>query len=363
VTGLATRGARPAVLGIEQVAGLRLRLYLLYDSDIGLVEALDDLHGRWWAVIGSHLRRLDECLPDLKDAERLLSDRVGAEPASDYLQALKSLALQVGLDRIPAFGTHPTNLPLAFPEERSSLTVPFTGYLPSGVAQMQRFLWHLDKAKLYETAEPRRAAPLGGVPRPTFMWLASFGMPISIVDMSIAGTEAQWDPRTETLADARRRLRAQTTLPREALETELARIAKEGKYLFPDTSSNLDRDARLVWWRIRRSWTYEEVAAQSIQKDPWGHTLPAFERHTQAPERNPESPEDAQRRMKPAYAIDQVRKAVRIFARRAQVDVSTESGRRPNRRAAAPVLHQRGGEDRSILASGLRDVRDVVRRR
>ena len=49
--------------------------------------------------------------------------------AHDYVAGLRALAAEAGLDRIPMFGA---------PERAAA------GYLPSGISQAHRFLWHLD---------------------------------------------------------------------------------------------------------------------------------------------------------------------------------------------------------------------------
>lgn len=251
--GRAPKGLWPAVTDIERVAFSRLRLYERYDRDARIREALIQFHVEWWRRLGRRLRRLDDCLLDLDDAERQLADLVGLGPAHDYFGDLGALAAEAGLDRIPMVGTPP---------------VVIAGYLPSGIAQAHRFLWHLDKALLQEGVQAGALRSARPVRRPTFVALASFGAPIPALDTSIAGTAARWDPRTELRADARRRLRNETNLTRKAIETELARIADEGGYQFPDTSSQrsgiwrLDRDAEWVWWRMRRRWTYERIARE-----------------------------------------------------------------------------------------------------
>src|SRR5207247_257343 len=129
------------------------------------------------------------------------------------LNVLAALAGAAGLDRLPMVGTPP---------------VLIAGYLPSGHAQAHRYLWHLDKARLLEAANRRAERAPSDVHRPTFVALASFGTPIPQVDTSIAGTQARWDPRAEDLADARHRLRAETNLPRDTIDSELVRIGEDG---------------------------------------------------------------------------------------------------------------------------------------
>ena len=131
MTGRLPKGSWPAVTDIERIGFSRLRLYEHYDRDDGIREALIQLHGEWWSRLGRSLRRLDDCLPDLDDAERHLADLVGLEPAHDYFGGLGALAAKAGLDRIPMVGTPP---------------LVIAGYLPSGTAQAHRFLWGLDKA-------------------------------------------------------------------------------------------------------------------------------------------------------------------------------------------------------------------------
>ena len=201
--GRASKGLWPAVTNIQRIGFSRLRLYELYDRDDRLRDALVGFHGEWWTRLGRSLRRLDDRLPDLEDAERQLADLVGPEPTHEYLGHLGALAAEAGLDRIPMVGT-----PL------------IAGYRPSGLAQAHRFLWGLDKALLWEAAPAGITASLPAVGRPTFVALASFGAPIPAVDTSIAGTDARWDPRTELRADARRRLRHETNLTRETIEAE-----------------------------------------------------------------------------------------------------------------------------------------------
>ena len=322
----AAKGLWPAVTAIERVASPRLRLYEYYDRDDRLLEALIGFHGEWWSRLGRSLRRLDDCLPDLDDAERQLAKLAGVGPAEDYFRELGALAAEAGLDRIPMVGTPP---------------VVIAGYLPSGIAQAHRFLWHVDKALIWEAAPAGAKESLPPVRRPTFVSLASFGTPIPAVDMSIAGTDARWNPRTELLADARRRLRDETGLAREAIEADLSRIADEGAYQFPDTSTlrsgiwRLDRDAHWVWWRIRRRWTYAQIAREWDRLYPADIQLQAREDDLQAREddevargREVELAHELWLMTTPADAVGLVRKAVTTFARRARVDVTTGPGRR-----------------------------------
>ena len=318
----APKGQWPAVTAIERVAFSRLLLYEHYDRDDRLRDALVGFHGEWWTRLGRNFRRLDDCLPDLDDAERHLADLVGQGPAHDYFEALGALAAEAGLDRIPMVGTPP---------------LVIAGYLPSGLAQAHRFLWGLDKALLWEAAPAGITASLPAVRRPTFVALASFGAPIPAVDTSIAGTDARWDPRTELRADARRRLRHETNLTRETIEAELARIADEGGYQFPDTSTQrsgiwrLDRDAEWVWWRIRRRWTYEQIARAWERLHPGDFRLQYRLDDDEARQWKADNPLEAGSLMVPAEAVSLVRKAVTTFALRARVHVMTRPGGRAGR--------------------------------
>ncbi len=322
MTRRAPKGLWPAVTETVQVAGLRVRLYEHYDRDDRLREALAEFHAESWAPLAPGLRRLSDCLPDLDDAESLLVESVDPRRGLDYLVALRALAAEAGLDRIPMFGTPP---------------VVIAGYLPSGTAQAHRFLWHLDKALLWEAA----AAGIKGSPppvrRPTFVTLASFGAGVPAVDTSIAGTDARWDPRTEVPADARRRLRNETSLAPETIEAELTRIGEDGGYRFPDTSTQrggiwrLERDAEWVWWRIRRRWTYEQIAREWERLHPGDIRLQYRLDDDVAREWEAANPSEARTLAAPVEAVSLVRKAVTTFARRAGVDVRTGPGRRANR--------------------------------
>jgi hypothetical protein len=324
VSGRPPRGLWPAVTDVERIAVARLRLYELYDQDSNLRDALLRFHAAWWNASGRLLRRLDDALPDLDDAERRFADLVDPETAHNYFSDLRALTAEVGLDRIPMVGTP---------------AVVLVGYLPSGTGQAHRFLWHLDKALLYEAAPADAKKSALPVPRPTFTALASFGTPIPMIDDSIAGTNARWDPRTEVLADARQRLRAETGLADAAIKTELARIAEEGGYQFPDTSTQrggifrLDRDAQWVWWRIRRRWTYQAIAREWNQQHPDDFRLQARSPAGDLEARLWEArhPDDVGGLTSPAQAIALVRKAVTTFARRARVNIETGPGRRPRR--------------------------------
>jgi hypothetical protein len=305
-----------ALTGVERVAGLRFRLYELYDRDVSLIEALVDFHARWWARIGRYLRRLDDCLPDTDDAWEVLAELVGPIVADAYLGDFHELVSGAGLDRIQLYGTPP---------------VVVTGYLPSGAGQAHRFLWHLDKAILWERAVgiPSRGGEVG---RPTFVSLTSFGAGIPSIDTRILGTSTRWEPRTESLAKARRRLPDQTGLATETIEAELMRIARDGRYEFPDTSTvrenvwRLDRDAQWVWWRIRRRLTYAEIAAEWAALHPRDfHFQPRSDHDARQWDRD--HPEEAGALTDPADAVEMVRKAVRVYARRAGVRAQTGPGR------------------------------------
>ncbi|MFI5259310.1 MAG: hypothetical protein ACHQ01_06850 [Candidatus Limnocylindrales bacterium] len=317
----APKGLWLAVTAIERVGFSRLRLYEHYDSDGWLNEALITFHLEWWSRLGRSLRRLDPCLPDLDDPERQLAELVGLREAHDYLGELAALATEAGLDRIPMVGVPPV--------------VNF-GYLPSGIAQAHCYLWHLDKALLWEASQAA-GQRWPSVPRPTFVILARFGTPIAAGDTSIAGTDSQWDPRTETRADARGRLPRETDLARDTIEAELARIADEGAYQFPDTStqrggiSRLDRDVHWVWWRIRLRWTFAQIAQEWDRIYPRDIQLQAREDDNVARECEVELAHEPWLMTTPADAVGLIRKAVTTFARRARVDVTTGPGRRPRR--------------------------------
>lgn len=231
--------------------------------------------------------------------------------ASAYLRDLKALGEEAGLDRIPLVGT-----PL----------VVIVGYLPSGIAQAHRFLWHLDISLRGEQAvndSPTLPPPM---PRPTFAWLASFGTPVRDVELSVAGTVARWDPRAETLADARSRLRKDPNLCRETIDRELNRIADEGGYHFPDTSLRLGRDAQWTWWRIARRWTYAQIAREWERLHPGAIRLQA-QADDHAREWEVRNPTSAWTLTEPRDAVAHVRKAITVFARRARVDAKTGPGR------------------------------------
>lgn len=314
--GRAPKGLWPAVTDIERVGFSRLRLCDYYDRDDRLADALVQSHGKWWTRLGRSLRRLDDRLADLEDGERQLADLVGPESAHDYLADVGAVAAEAGLDRIPMIGT-----PL------------IAGYLPSGVAQAHRFLWGLDKALLWEAAPVEAKASLPPVRRPTFVALDSFGASIPAVDTAIAGTAARWDPRTEHLADARRRLRLETDLARETIEAKLIRIGEEGGYQFPDTSTQrsgiwrLDRDANWTWWRIRWGWTYTRIAEEWERVHP-GDLRPQPRDDDFAREWEANNPGEVWSLEDPADAVRLVRKAVTTFAERARVDFRTGPGRR-----------------------------------
>jgi hypothetical protein len=262
---------------------------------------------------------LEDGLLDDPDAEGRLAAHLGHRYTFEYFRALRAVTADAGLTRIPP--------------------VVQAGYLPSGVAQAHRFLWHLDKALLRERSSIPAARNLPQVLRPTFVALASFGAGEPILDARIAGTDTEWNPGAEARADARRRLRRQTVLPREAIEAELDRIAWEGGYRFPDTStwrdgiSRMDRDAQWVWWRIRRRWTYERIAREWWHRHPADFRLQRRGLDDVARKWEAENPAEAGSLVNPAEAVDMVRKAISVFADRARIDVRTGPGRRPPERA------------------------------
>jgi len=312
------RGEWPAVTDVEWMGGLRRRLYECYDRDEALIGVLVAFHSLWWDRIGSDLRRLDDCLPDYDDAEARLADRVGPRAANDYLREFRDIVEEAGLDRIGMVGTPP---------------VVVAGYLPSGSGQAHRFLWHFDKALLSERAATKLRTPLPPIRRPTFMTLSGFGAGLPAVNTAIAGTTARWDPRTELLAHARRRLHDETELDPEAVEAELGRIRLESSYRFPDTSTRrdgvwrLDRDAQWVWWRIRRGLKYAEIAREWAALHPNDFHL-QLRLDDEARKWDQDNPQEAASSVEPADAVELVRKAVRVFAARAGVDVHTGPGRR-----------------------------------
>ncbi len=314
----APKGLWPAVTNVERIGGLRLRVYLHYDADTQVSDLITAFHSRWWDSVGAQLRRLDDCLPDTTDAIQSLADRVGdVATAAAYVSGLRNLAASVGLHRIPAVGSG----------------VIQVGYLPSGVAQVHRFLWHLDKALLWERAPQGLKRGIGRIERPSFFKLASFATPVPQIDTRIHGSGTNWDPRQETLAEARARLRRDTVLSLSAIEAELHRIASEGGYSFPDTSTirggiyRLDRDAQWVWWRIRHGWTYTRVAAEWTRMHPGDIRLQgprddldarAWEREHPSERPSPDARD----------AAPHVRRAVTAFALKAVLDVQTGPGRK-----------------------------------
>ena len=309
------KGILLALTDIERADFLRLRLYVHYDRDDELQAALIRYHRDWWDDLGPGLRRLDDCLPDLDDALGLLVDTIASRRVPDYFRALVALAEETGLGRIPAVGRPP---------------VTAVGYLPSGLAQAHRFLWHLDKALLYEAAPPNPRLSAEPIPRPTFVGLNSFGPPVPAVDTAIRGSDARWDPRSETRAVARHRLRAETSLSSEQIEGELDRIAADGDYSFPDTPterngiSRLERDAEWTWWRIRHRWTYRRIAEEWDRLHPRDVQLQV----QQDRKLTREETREPWYMTNPTEAVGLVRKAVGTFARRARIRVDTGPGRR-----------------------------------
>lgn len=320
----APKGLWPAVSPTERVGILRWHLYRLYDRDDAVGEALTGFYARWWTRLGAGLRRESDCLPDLDDHAERLVELVGAEPARDYMAALRALAAESGLDRIPLVGTPP---------------IVIAGYLPSGIGQLHRFLWHLDKALLWEAVPENRKVPASEVRRPTFESLASFGTGIPDVDTSMAGTGAHWDPRTELRADAVRRLNGETDLGQATIETELARIGAAGGYEFPDTATQRsgiwrpDRDAEWAFWRIRRRWTYPQIATEWERLHPGDLRLPPRRDDPEAREWQRRNPHELAALEQPADAVGLIRKAVKTFARRARITVGTGPGRPRGRRS------------------------------
>lgn len=309
------KGLWPAVTDIERLGGHRLRLYRMYDRDRALSNAITRLFSEWWVKFGPAFRRLDDCLPDLNEAMSTLENRVGVDNGRAYLHALHALGQEVGFDRIPMVGTPP---------------VVVAGYLPSGMAQLHRYLWHLDKALLFEAAPADFKEPSLAVHRPRFVGLASFATPVPAVDGTIAGTQARWDPRAELLADARRRLPQVTGLPQTVVDRELRRIAAVGGYQFPDTSTKrsgvfrMDRDTLWAFWRIRHRWTYEGIAREWDRRHPGDIRL-------QVRQDDAVSPEEASEpwlMTAPEAAVGLIRKAVTTFASRARIDVRTGPGPR-----------------------------------
>ena len=63
---------RSAVTAVERVAWARLRLYELYDADASTVDALDRFRQEWLDQLAVVFRCLDDCLPNLPDAEERL---------------------------------------------------------------------------------------------------------------------------------------------------------------------------------------------------------------------------------------------------------------------------------------------------
>lgn len=329
VTGSGPKGLLPAVTRVEWVAFLRLRLYARYDEDHAVQDLLIRFHGDWWNALGTALRRLDDCLPDLPDAEQRLRNQIGSDAATAYGDGLRAIAIELGLDRIRQVGTPPAVI---------------AGYLPSGLAQMHRFLWHLDKALLWEAAlEDTPGLTSRPVSRPKFTGLNSFGTPIPVIDSAILKGTHRWDPREETRAVARRRLRRATDLAAEVLEAELDRIAREGEYLFPDLPTQrggiyrLERDAQWVWWRLRHRWTYERIYREWERLHP-GDIRLQLQAHGEtdyvAQRYEAENPGVVGELTAPVQATSQIRKAVTTFAARACVDPTTGPGKRRRLRSA-----------------------------
>lgn len=314
---LAPKGLWLAVTNVERIGGLRLRIYLHYDLDPQVSDLLTTFHSMWWDSFGAQLRRSDDCLPDAPDAIQSFADMVGDVTAAAYISGLRNLAARVGLNRIPAVGSG----------------VVQAGYLPSGVAQAHRYIWRLDKALLWERAPQELKRGIGPIERPSFRKLASFATPVPQVDTGIHRSAGSWDPRSETRASARARLPRDTTLSVGAVEAELNRIASEGGYSFPDTSTmrggiyRLERDAQWVWWRIRQGWTYTRIAAEWTRIHPGDIRLqgPRDDEHARAWERDhpSEHPSPDAR-----DAAPHVRRAVTAFALKAVLDVRTGPGRK-----------------------------------
>jgi hypothetical protein len=194
-------------------------------------------------------------------------------------------------------------------------------YQRSGVAQAHAYLWYLDKHRL-----PGRA------PAPSWTALASFGASVPDVDMRIGPTGASWDPRTELLSDARRRLVADVGIDPDVVERELIRIVDQGGYRLPDTRSgggaidNLDRAARWTFRRLRTLDSYRAIA-EGWEADHPGNIL-SRPRDPEARRWDAEHPDETGPAFDPTMATDIVRKAIEQFAQNAEVDVRTSRGRR-----------------------------------
>lgn len=123
------------------------------------------------------------------------------------------------------------------------------------------------------------------------------------------------------------------------IETELARIARDGGYHFPDTTTRrngiwrLDRDALWVWWRIRHEWTYPQIADEWQQLNPGDLRLRSRD-DPSARQWEAEHERETWTLPNATDAVSLVRKAVMTFATRAHVDVTTGPGRRVSRTLA-----------------------------
>jgi hypothetical protein len=302
------KGSLPATTRLEQVGFHRLRLYRLYDDDVECIGALNAFQQSWGPRVRQGLRSPDEdCLLDRDDADRVIADLIGQRDAVEYLAALQAVAEALGLRRIPAVGDPKPVL---------------LDYLPSGVAQTHRYVVKLDDAFRAEQAVPAlmelglgrekaTALAAAGPPLPTFTSLASFGAGIPNVDISITA-DANWDPRTELLSSARRRLRRETGLSGRTIDARLQAIADSGGYLLPDTSPRMDRDALWVWWRIRHRWTYPRIA------DEWLRLHPDEDWDLRPP---PDAVPGEHLRH-----VSLVERAIGRFARKALIDVVTGPG-------------------------------------
>jgi hypothetical protein len=303
------KGHWPALTQTEQIGGLRLRLYELYGDDHEVRGGINSLIAAWWDTVGPRLRR---CPPDPRETWNDRFEpfgRPGQELA--YLDHVAYFARAVGLNRIREVPCDPE--PLA-----------------SGESLLHVLLWRLDRHRLAEAARSRNRS-LPEEPPPTFVQVASFWTSIPSVDIAV-GNGAQWNPRSETLADARPRLAGETGLPREHLDAELRRIVEEGEYLLPDTSTSrggiprLERDALWTYWRIRHRWTHTEIAAHWAALHPAdtvstarGDGLArAWEREHRGQEREVTDARDV---------AHQVRDAISRYGRLADIDVSTGPGR------------------------------------
>jgi hypothetical protein len=260
------RRPQPAALDWETQGWLTWRYARLYDQDPEFCEALGELYE-------THCTNQEQFLagtPDLWDVERATwgegwPSLPSAEWAHRYIAAIANTAERFGLHR------------LGKPRPTSG------GNFQPNRGERLLHAWCSRRARARKAGRDWPAARFsggvvpGGVRPQLGEVVSSEELPISTLGLAIidaerrslvrVGIEDEWDPRSETKANAKKRLLAEAAGQIDVALERIAVDAERSGYRFPD-QDNAERDLTWLFWKVRLGLSYGRIVQRSRREHP-----------------------------------------------------------------------------------------------